>query len=65
MNAGQMLHDVREAVGIEPKIEFLGRMGGMVPMPDEIEIQARTLLASTKEPTVQLWQESGNGHRNR
>jgi 2-oxoglutarate ferredoxin oxidoreductase subunit alpha len=65
MNAGQMLHDVREAVGTELQIEFLGRMGGMVPMPDEIEIQARALLASKKEPTVQLWQESGNGHRNR
>lgn len=73
MNAGQMLHDVRAAVGTQVgpqadarvKIEFLGRMGGMVPMPDEIEILARTLLASKKEPTVQLWQESGNGHRNR
>jgi len=65
MNAGQMLHDVREAVGNQLPIEFLGRMGGMVPMPDEIEIKARTLLAAKKEPTVQLWQESGNGHRNR
>ena len=36
MNAGQMLDDVRLAVhGLAP-VEFYGRMGGIVPMADEI-----------------------------
>jgi 2-oxoglutarate ferredoxin oxidoreductase subunit alpha len=65
MNAGQMLHDVRAAVNTPAPIEFLGRMGGNVPMPDEIEERARTLLASFREPKKHLWQESGNGHRHR
>jgi 2-oxoglutarate ferredoxin oxidoreductase subunit alpha len=41
MNAGQMLEDVRLAVHGRVPIEFYGRMGGVVPFPDEIlhEIQ--------------------------
>ena len=36
MNAGQMLEDVKLAVGGQAPVEFYGRMGGMVPLPDEI-----------------------------
>jgi 2-oxoglutarate ferredoxin oxidoreductase subunit alpha len=36
MNAGQMLEDVRLAVGGQIPVGFYGRMGGVVPMPDEI-----------------------------
>ncbi|MBN1310525.1 MAG: 3-methyl-2-oxobutanoate dehydrogenase subunit VorB [Anaerolineae bacterium] len=36
MNAGQMLEDVRLAVGGQIPVSFYGRMGGIVPMPDEI-----------------------------
>jgi 2-oxoglutarate ferredoxin oxidoreductase subunit alpha len=36
MNAGQMLEDVRLAVGGQIPVGFYGRMGGAVPMPDEI-----------------------------
>jgi len=36
MNAGQMLEDVRLVVGREMPIEFVGRTGGNVPLPDEI-----------------------------
>ncbi len=36
MNAGQMLDDVRLAVGEHCPVEFYGRMGGMVPFPEEI-----------------------------
>lgn len=36
MNAGQMLDDVRLAVGGQVPVSFFGRMGGVVPMPDEI-----------------------------
>jgi 2-oxoglutarate/2-oxoacid ferredoxin oxidoreductase subunit alpha len=39
MNAGQMLQDVRLAVGSDVSIKFFGKMGGLVPMPDEILAQ--------------------------
>jgi 2-oxoglutarate ferredoxin oxidoreductase subunit alpha len=65
MNAGQMLQDVRAAINTEVPIKFLGRMGGVVPMPDEIEEQARTLLALFGNAEGALWQENGNGHRHR
>src|SRR5215216_7386375 len=41
MNSGQMLEDVRLAVKGRAPIEFYGRMGGVVPLPEEIlhEIQ--------------------------
>jgi 2-oxoglutarate ferredoxin oxidoreductase subunit alpha len=41
MNSGQMLEDVRLAVNGCTPIEFYGRLGGVVPFPDEIldEIQ--------------------------
>jgi 2-oxoglutarate ferredoxin oxidoreductase subunit alpha len=36
MNAGQMLDDVMAAVAGRKPVEFYGRMGGVVPFPDEI-----------------------------
>lgn len=36
MNAGQMIEDVRLAIGGQIPVAFYGRMGGIVPMPDEI-----------------------------
>jgi 2-oxoglutarate ferredoxin oxidoreductase subunit alpha len=36
MNAGQMVEDVRLAVGHSCPVHFHGRMGGVVPLPDEI-----------------------------
>ncbi len=36
MSAGQMLIDVKQAVGDSVPIEFYGRLGGVVPFPDEI-----------------------------
>lgn len=36
MSAGQMLEDVKLAVGDRCPIEFYGRMGGVMPLPDEI-----------------------------
>ena len=52
-NAGQMIDDVRVAVGGQAPVKFLGRMGGMVPMPDEI-------LASI----VKLSEATTNAHVN-
>lgn len=36
MNAGQMLLDVQAAVAGRAPVHFLGRLGGVVPLPDEI-----------------------------
>lgn len=36
MNAGQMLEDVRLAVGGQIPVSFYGRMGGNIPMPEKI-----------------------------
>ena len=54
MSAGQMLDDVLKAVKGRVPVEYYGRMGGMVPFPDEIlaEIQriSREPLAVTFDP---------------
>ena len=52
MNAGQMLEDVRLAVEGRCPIEFYGRMGGPIPLPDEILPELEKLdakLGSGKE----------------
>jgi hypothetical protein len=36
MNAGQMVEDVRLAVNGKTRVEYFGRMGGIVPGPDEV-----------------------------
>ena len=36
MNAGQMLEDVKLAINGRIPVEFYGRMGGVIPSPDEI-----------------------------
>jgi 2-oxoglutarate ferredoxin oxidoreductase subunit alpha len=36
MSAGQMVDDVRLAVGKDYPVEFYGRMGGIVPLPDDV-----------------------------
>ncbi|MBE2270540.1 MAG: 3-methyl-2-oxobutanoate dehydrogenase subunit VorB [Anaerolinea sp.] len=43
MNAGQMLEDVKLTVEGQIPVEFYGRMGGMVPMPDEILNEIKTV----------------------
>jgi len=55
MNAGQMLDDVKLAVGGRVQVHFYGRMGGVVPLPDEILATLERLnvetLARSKMPT--------------
>lgn len=48
MNAGQMVEDVRLAVGADADVHFFGRLGGLVPMPEEVlaEIEALAPAAS-------------------
>ncbi|MCH7612448.1 MAG: 3-methyl-2-oxobutanoate dehydrogenase subunit VorB [Candidatus Marinimicrobia bacterium] len=36
MNSGQMVEDVKLAINGEIPVEFYGRMGGMIPQPEEI-----------------------------
>lgn len=36
MNAGQMVEDVRLSVGDKTRVEFYGRMGGVIPTAEEI-----------------------------
>jgi 2-oxoglutarate ferredoxin oxidoreductase subunit alpha len=47
MNAGQMLDDVRLAVGNRVPVEFYGRLGGVIPFPDEIYREIRNLAAGS------------------
>jgi 2-oxoglutarate/2-oxoacid ferredoxin oxidoreductase subunit alpha len=58
MNSGQMLEDVRLAVNGKTPIEFYGRLGGVVPFPDEIlgEIQrvAKSKLKVVDDP-AKVW----------
>jgi 2-oxoglutarate ferredoxin oxidoreductase subunit alpha len=47
MNSGQMLEDVRLVVRGRKPVEFFGRMGGVVPFPDEVLVEIERLI---KEP---------------
>ena len=49
MNAGQMVEDVRLAVGGQASVDFFGRFGGFVPMPDEI--LAQIIAIATRSPS--------------
>jgi 2-oxoglutarate ferredoxin oxidoreductase subunit alpha len=46
MNAGQMVEDVRLAVEGKTPVKFYGRMGGIIPSPEEV-LQAAMRLAKT------------------
>ncbi len=43
MNAGQMVEDVRLAVNGKKPVYFRGRMGGMIPTPDDIVLEIETI----------------------
>jgi 2-oxoglutarate ferredoxin oxidoreductase subunit alpha len=44
MNAGQMVEDVRLAVEGKRPVHFYGRMGGMIPLPEEVLAQVEALV---------------------
>jgi 2-oxoglutarate/2-oxoacid ferredoxin oxidoreductase subunit alpha len=52
MNAGQMLRDVQLAVGGKVPVSFYGRMGGVVPFPDEILSEIHNLLSIPEGESV-------------
>jgi 2-oxoglutarate ferredoxin oxidoreductase subunit alpha len=45
MNAGQMLEDVRLATRRRIPVEFFGRMGGVIPLADEVLCEIKGLVA--------------------
>lgn len=49
MNAGQMLEDVKLAVLGHTPVKFYGRLGGMIPMVDEIYDALKALDAETRK----------------
>ena len=49
MNAGQMVEDVRLAVEGHVSVWFYGRMGGVVPFPDEILSELQELWAEVEQ----------------
>ncbi len=60
MNSGQMVEDVRLSVEGRVPVEFYGRMGGVVPFPDEIlaEIQRiRSTKLSVESNPRAVWFE--------
>lgn len=65
MNAGQMIHDIRASIDTKIPIQFLGRMGGVIPMPGEIEERLRAMLSKRIEPQKSLLKESENGNPGR
>jgi 2-oxoglutarate ferredoxin oxidoreductase subunit alpha len=48
MNSGQMIEDVRLAVEGRVPVEFYGRMGGVIPLPDEILEEIRKINSQIK-----------------
>jgi len=48
MNAGQMVEDVRLAVEGRCPVRFYGRMGGVIPLPDDILPELEKLDAETR-----------------
>jgi 2-oxoglutarate ferredoxin oxidoreductase subunit alpha len=49
MNAGQMIEDVRLSVNGRVPVRFYGRMGGMVPLPDEVLKEIREMVSVGEE----------------
>lgn len=48
MSAGQMIEDVKLAVGDRKPIDFYGRLGGMIPTVSEIEAKAEAVMGEVK-----------------
>jgi 2-oxoglutarate ferredoxin oxidoreductase subunit alpha len=44
MNAGQMVEDVRLSINGKADVQFYGRMGGMIPNPEEILTKLESMM---------------------
>lgn len=49
MNAGQMLKDVRLAAAGRAPVGFFGRMGGIMPLPDEIQAEIHRMVKNPEQ----------------
>jgi 2-oxoglutarate ferredoxin oxidoreductase subunit alpha len=54
MNAGQMVHDVRHAVGRDVQVDFIGWPGGTIPVSEDIEGRACQLWRQGQVVTQHL-----------
>jgi 2-oxoglutarate/2-oxoacid ferredoxin oxidoreductase subunit alpha len=52
MNTGQMLRDVQAAVRNRIPVRFYGRLGGVMPFPDEFVSEVQELLKNPGDPDV-------------
>jgi 2-oxoglutarate ferredoxin oxidoreductase subunit alpha len=52
MNAGQMVEDVRLAVDGRRPVGFTGRMGGMIPSPDDVLAKIEEMAARLRSGAV-------------
>jgi 2-oxoglutarate ferredoxin oxidoreductase subunit alpha len=52
MSMGQMVEDVRLAVCGAKPVEFFGRTGGVVPSPDDVKEQLKTMAADLHKNTA-------------
>jgi 2-oxoglutarate ferredoxin oxidoreductase subunit alpha len=55
MNAGQMVEDVRLGVEGRVPVEFHGRMGGIIPSPEEIVKALEKLIHKNAEQTAEAF----------
>ncbi|MBM2841806.1 MAG: korA [Bacteroidetes bacterium] len=53
MNAGQMVEDVRLGVEGRVPVEFYGRMGGIIPSPDEVVLALEKMIHQPVEENVE------------
>jgi len=54
MNAGQMVEDVRLAVEGRVPVSFYGRMGGIVPSPEEVVTALEQMVAAKQEHSTEV-----------
>ncbi|NNG27329.1 MAG: 3-methyl-2-oxobutanoate dehydrogenase subunit beta, partial [Ignavibacteriaceae bacterium] len=52
MNAGQMVEDVKLAVEGKVPVYFKGRMGGMIPTPEDIVEEIEMIIEKQIVPQV-------------
>jgi 2-oxoglutarate/2-oxoacid ferredoxin oxidoreductase subunit alpha len=48
MNAGQMVQDVKLAVEGKVPVHFTGRMGGMIPSPEDVLHEVEAIMDNQK-----------------
>jgi len=54
MNAGQMLEDVKLGVREVAPVHFMGRLGGVIPLPEDMLPVVRRMVKAPEEPQYDL-----------